>query len=191
MILPDVNTLAYAFHRDTAEHERFAAWLDAALTDAEPILLPDTVLTGFLRIVTNRRIFTDPSPAPVALAFAESLRNAPAIRPLPPTQAAWRQLARFIESDSYLVGNLIPDAWIASLAVTSGAQVATADAGFSRFDGLTWFNPALRIEQIVHFEQQRQIDQEIVDGYIRCPPTKEEEQAALNSIRDAISEEPW
>lgn len=143
MILPDVNTLVYAFHRDTAEHEPFAAWLNAVLTEGEPILLPDTVLTGFLRVATNRRIFTDPAPAPVALAFAESLRSSPAGRPLPPTLAAWRQLAQYIENDPYLVGNLIPDAWIAALAVTSGAQVATADAGFARFHGLTWFNPAL------------------------------------------------
>lgn len=142
MILPDVNTLVYAFHRDATEHRPFAEWLDSVIADAEPILLPDVVLTGFLRVVTNRRIFSDPAPMPVALAFVEALRTSPACRSLHPTDAAWRQLARFIENDSYLVGNLVPDAWIAALAVTSGARVATADAGFARFDGLTWFNPA-------------------------------------------------
>ena len=42
MILPDINTLVYAFHRDTSEHEPFADWLDSAIADAEPLLLPDT-----------------------------------------------------------------------------------------------------------------------------------------------------
>ena len=142
MILPDVNVLVYAFHRDTAPHEDYAEWLNSALAGSEPILLPDVVLTGFLRVVTNRRIFTDPAPAPTALAFVEALRASPVSRALNPTDAAWRQLARFVDNDPYLVGNLVPDTWIAALAVASGARVATADAGFARFEGLAWFNPA-------------------------------------------------
>lgn len=141
MILPDVNMLVYAFHGDATDHERHADWLDSVLAGPEPMLLPDVVLTGFLRVVTNRRIFTDPAPAPAALAFVEALRASPAGRGLSPTDAAWRQLARFISNDPYIVGNLVPDAWIAALAVTSGARVATADAGFARFEGLMWFNP--------------------------------------------------
>ena len=141
MILPDVNTLVYAFHRDTAEHQRYADWLNLALSGSEPILLPDVVLTGFLRVVTNRRIFTDPAPAPAALSFIEALRESPVGHALNPSDAAWRQLGQFIANDSYLTGNLVPDAWIAALAVTSGARVATADAGFARFKGLAWFNP--------------------------------------------------
>lgn len=141
MILPDVNTLVYAFHRDTPRHDDYAGWLNSVLAGSEPVLLPDVVLTGFLRVVTNRRIFTDPAPAPAALSFVEALRASPVGRALNPTDAAWRQLARFVNNDPYLVGNLVPDAWIAALAVASGAQVATADAGFARFEGLAWFNP--------------------------------------------------
>ena len=141
MILPDVNTLVYAFRRNTEHFEDYAGWLNATVAGTEPILLPDVVLTGFLRVVTNRRIFTDPAPAPAALAFVEALRASPVGRALSPTDAAWRQLARFISNDPYIVGNLVPDAWIAALAVTSGARVATADAGFARFEGLMWFNP--------------------------------------------------
>ena len=141
MILPDVNTLVYAFRRNTEHFEDYAGWLNATVAGTEPILLPDVVLTGFLRVVTNRRIFTDPAPAPAALAFVEALRASPVSHALNPTDAAWRQLARFISNDPYIVGNLVPDAWIAALAVTSGARVATADAGFARFEGLMWFNP--------------------------------------------------
>ncbi len=141
MILPDVNTLVYAFHRDATNHDRYAEWLNEALAGSEPVLLADVVLTGFLRVVTNRRIFTDPAPMAEALAFVEALRGSRAGMVLPSTDAAWRQLARFVGNDSYLVGNLVPDAWIASLAVTAGARVATADASFARFEGLAWFDP--------------------------------------------------
>ena len=141
MILPDVNTLVYSFHRDAGVNDSYAEWLNSALSGSEPVLLADVVLTGFLRVVTNRRIFTDPAPVIDALAFVEALRGSRASLALPPTDAAWRQLARFVENDSYLVGNLIPDAWIAALAVTAGARVATADAGFARFPGLAWFDP--------------------------------------------------
>ena len=141
MILPDVNTLVYAFHADTAHHADYAAWLNSALAGSEPILLPDVVLTGFLRVVTNRRIFTDPAPTPAALGFVEALRASPVGRALNPTDAAWRQLARCVRDDPYVVANLVPDAWIASLAIAAGARVATADAGFARFKGLVWFNP--------------------------------------------------
>ena len=41
MILPDVNTLVYAFHRDSSRHDRYAHWLHSALTGAEPVLLAD------------------------------------------------------------------------------------------------------------------------------------------------------
>lgn len=141
MILPDVNTLVYSYHRDAAGHDRYAQWLNSALADAEPLLLADVVLTGFLRVVTNRRIFTDPAPVTAALAFVGALRGSRASLALPPTDAAWRQFTRFVENDSQLVGNLIPDAWIAALAATAGARVATADAGFARFEGLAWFDP--------------------------------------------------
>lgn len=142
MILPDVNTLVYAFHRDAVGHDRYADWLRDVSAGTEPLALADVVLTGFLRIVTNRRIFTDPASMPAALSFVEVLRGCAVSRALAPTDAAWRQFARFVEEDSHLAGNLVPDAWIAALAVTSGARVATADAGFARFPGLYWFDPA-------------------------------------------------
>ena len=47
------------------------------------------------------------------------------------------------------------------------------------------------IEAVAHAEQQRRINQEIVDGYTRHPPTEAEAQAALASLRQAIEEEPW
>ena len=47
------------------------------------------------------------------------------------------------------------------------------------------------IEAIARLEQHRRIDQAIVDGYTRLPPTEAEGHAALVSLSDAILEEPW
>lgn len=55
MILPDVNVLVYAFHRDSPRHEAYAAWLAGALGSGEELALTDVVLTGFVRVVTNSR----------------------------------------------------------------------------------------------------------------------------------------
>ena len=142
MICPDVNVLVYAYRGDFDEHETFRTWLDTSLDGPEPLGLADTVLIGFLRVVTNRRIFENPAPTTAALSFVNAVRTAPTARRLQATEATWQQFEQFAARDSLVVGNLVPDAWIAALAISNGARVATADAGFARFEGLAWFNPA-------------------------------------------------
>lgn len=141
MIVPDVNVLVYAYRADLDQHDAHRPWLSQALDGPEPFGLPDVVLTGFVRVVTNRRIFANPSPIQPALAFVDRVRSAPAARSAAATDATWREFARFARFDSRIVGNLVPDAWLAALAVSVGARLATADAGFARFEGLRWFNP--------------------------------------------------
>jgi len=47
------------------------------------------------------------------------------------------------------------------------------------------------VEAILELDRRRLIDQAVVDGYRRVPPTAAERQAAISSLRDAILEEPW
>ena len=141
MILPDVNVLVYAYRADLDQHESYRPWLSKALGGPEPFGAADVVLTGFMRVVTNRRIFANPSPIQAALSFVEQVRSAPAARAVLATDATWREFARFAGSDSRIAGNLVPDAWLAALAVSIGARLATVDAGFARFEGLRWFDP--------------------------------------------------
>ncbi len=54
----------------------------------------------------------------------------------------WAAFAGFAAGDDAVRGNLVPDAWLAALAVAHGCRVATADRGFSRFPGLESFDPA-------------------------------------------------
>ncbi len=38
---------------------------------------------------------------------------------------------------------------------------------------------------------RQKVDQSIIEGYTRIPPTKADDAAALASLREAITEEPW
>ena len=140
MILPDVNVLVYAFRREAVDHERYASWLSAALAGSE-VALVESVLLGTIRIVTSPRIVSDPAPTPLALRFVDALRTAPRARQLAPTEATWECLRTIVTRDAHVRGPLVPDAWLAALAISHGCRLATADRGFARFEGLDWFIP--------------------------------------------------
>ena len=141
MIVPDVNILIYAYRGDLPQHPQSRAWLESVRTGPEPLGLSDQVLTSFLRLVTNRRIFAEPVSISDALSFTSALRLTPNCRVVEPNSATWDQFAAFSSTDPLIVGNLVPDAWLAALATSNGARLATADAGFARYRGLSWFNP--------------------------------------------------
>lgn len=141
MILPDVNVLVAAFHRDADGHEQYATWLTTTLSGGGGLALVDVVLTGMVRIVTHPRIFADPAPATEAVEFVTAIRRAPASVSLPSADATWSSFGELVAVDRHIRGNLVPDAWLASLAIANGCTLATADRGFARFEGLDWFDP--------------------------------------------------
>ena len=47
------------------------------------------------------------------------------------------------------------------------------------------------MEVIAQIEQRRDVDRSIIEGYKRTPPTLVEKAAVLESLREAIAEEPW
>ena len=57
------------------------------------------------------------------------------------TPATWAALARLVSEDRGLRANLVPDTYLAALAITHGCRLATADRGFARFGGLDFFDP--------------------------------------------------
>jgi uncharacterized protein len=141
VIVPDVNVLVRAFKRESHHHDAYADWLHGVLVGAEDVGLVEPVLTGLVRLATHPRVFANPAPTGVALAFVEALRQAPASRHLPATDASWDRLGALAAVDVGVRGNLVPDAHLAAVALTHGGRVATADRGFARFEGLRWFDP--------------------------------------------------
>lgn len=144
MIVVDVNVLVAAAHRDATGHQDTAAWLTRVLQGPEPVGLADLALTGAVRVLTSARIFSDPAPPVSAVDFVEAVRSAPAALPLPATTATWQRFAALVAGDHAVRGNLVPDAWLAALALSHGGRMATFDRGFARFPGLAVEIPAAR-----------------------------------------------
>lgn len=142
MILADVNVLVYAFDQSATHHAACADWLAATLGGSEQFALVDTVLAGFVRIVTHPKIFEYPASTVDAMEFIDTVIDSPASTWLPSTRAVWRRFGAITASDSAVRGVLVPDAYLAAVALTHGARLATADRGFARFEGLKWFDPA-------------------------------------------------
>ncbi len=140
MRLVDVNVLVYAFRADAPGHAAHRAWLQALVDGDEAYAVSDHVLAGFLRVVTHPRVFHPPTPLGPALAFAEAFRDRPAAVAVAPGQRHWDLFTRLCR-DAEARGNLVPDAWLAALAIESGCEFITTDRDFARFPGLRWRHP--------------------------------------------------
>ena len=140
MLLADVNVLVYAQRQDLPAHAAAKSWLESALNGSDPFGLFDPTLASFLRIVTNKRIFKIPTPQPMAFAFVEALRAAPASRPLVAGANHWEIFARLCR-DTNAVSDDIPDAFLAALAIESNCEFISTDGGFARYPGLNWRRP--------------------------------------------------
>lgn len=143
MILTDVNILVYAFNRSVPEHEPTQTWLVEALRGREEIALVDAVLAGFLRIVTNSKIMTHAAPTTEAFGFLDPILTARNTRWLSSDQSTWALLRSWAKADPAIRANRISDAYLAAIAVTNGARLATADRGFARYPRLRWFDPRI------------------------------------------------
>ena len=140
MILMDVNVLVYAHRRDAVEHARYRKWLESTLNAERAYGLSDLVLSGFLRIVTHPRIFREPTPPGVALAFASEVRDRPNCVSLTPGPRHWEIFTGLVRG-SGAKGNLVPDAYLAALAIESGSEFITTDRDYARFKSLRWRHP--------------------------------------------------
>lgn len=140
MILVDVNILVYAHRTGAKDHERYREWVLAMATGPEAFGLSDQVLGAFVRIVTNPKIYPDPTPLADALTFADRLRSRPNCVRVQPGPRHWELFADLCRR-SGARGNLVSDAWFAALAIESGSEWITEDRDYSRFPGLRWRRP--------------------------------------------------
>lgn len=140
MILPDVNVLVLAHRSEQRDHAAVRDWWVEEVNSERPFALADAVVAGFLRIVTNPRIFDVPTERETAVAFVDGLVAQPTCVPVAAGPDHWRIFRRVVdEADAR--GNLVPDAHLAALAIEQGATVATRDRGFARFPGVRWLDP--------------------------------------------------
>jgi toxin-antitoxin system PIN domain toxin len=131
---PDVNVLVAAFRPDHPHHLSARAWLDDAVVQAAngraSLMLLGTVVTGFLRITTNPKIFRETDPLQDVSDFIDSLLSCPGVQ-FQPQGANWPNLRQVCLAQQ-TTGNLITDAWIAATVMQSGETLCTFDRDFSR-----------------------------------------------------------
>lgn len=143
MKLCDVNVLIYAHRPDsTPEHSLYANWFVEMANGVEAFGISEAVLSGFVRIVTNPRVFQDPTPLEVALRFCQNLRDQPQGCILKPSERNW-QIFRQLCVDLPARGKLVADAWHAALAIEYDCDWISTDSDFARFKGLRWQHPLI------------------------------------------------
>lgn len=140
MVLPDVNVLVYAFRPETENHARHRAFVQALVEGDEAFGLSSLVLSGFVRVVTHPRIFATPDPIEDALAFTQTLRASDGAVSVEPGPRHWEIFVRLCR-DANARGNLVPDAYLAALAIESGCEWITTDRDYARFPGLRCRHP--------------------------------------------------
>jgi uncharacterized protein len=140
VILIDVNVLVYAKRLDAVDHEKFEAWLDQTYRIEAIIGYSDLVLSSVVRVLTHPQIFREPTPLDEALEYVGNIREHPASTTVVAGARHWDLFTRLCRSAG-AKGNLITDAYLAALAMETGAEWITADRDYARFTGLRWRHP--------------------------------------------------
>lgn len=140
MILMDVNVLVYAFRKDMPEHDRYRTWLLDVLDGPAAFGVNNLILSGFLRIVTHPKVFKVPSGWQDAAAFVNAVRGQPNCRHVAFGERHWAIFTGLCRT-TRASGNLIPDAFLAALAMESGCEWITTDRDYAKFPGLKWRHP--------------------------------------------------
>jgi len=140
LILVDANILLYAEDSLQSRHQQARAWWDSQLSGTGVVCLCWTVLSAFIRIGTNPRVFEHPLSLEQALARVQSWLYQPCTRVVLPTERHWTVFKQVL-TDGQAVANLVTDAHMAALAIEHGCELASTDSDFARFPKLKWRNP--------------------------------------------------
>jgi uncharacterized protein len=138
MFILDVNVLIYAFSTSSPDHLLYRSWLNTALSNSE-VRAPSVVISGFLRIVSNPKLFSNANTA-MALAFIDGLETQVNFAVFHDSAQQWRIFKNLCQT-MQPTGNDFSDLFIAAFALEYNATLVSADQGFARFTNLKWFKP--------------------------------------------------
>lgn len=141
MIALDTNFLVYAHRSDNPFHLIARTAIDRLVQGLLPWGVPVVCVHEFLAVVTNPKIFKQPTPRATAFAQLDALLAQPGARFLMPTDrhlAVLRQLAESAQT----VGAQFHDARIAAICLEHGITTLwTADRDFFAYPQLLCQSP--------------------------------------------------
>jgi toxin-antitoxin system PIN domain toxin len=133
MILIDANILLYAEDSLNPLNPKAVKWMDHQLSGDTPVCFCWLTINAYLRISTNRRIFSKP------LSISQAAER-PCVKIIHPTDGHWKLFKEIIVG-CQASANLVPDAHLAALAMGHGCVLCSTDMDFARFPKLKWQNP--------------------------------------------------
>ena len=138
-MMPDVNVLVYAHREDESVHAPYRRWLERLANASEPFALSPLVAVGFVRIVTNPRIYRDATPLATALAAVDAIVALPHCRVAAISADHVQRVSELCRATG-ATGKLVADAQHAAVAMAEGCTWVTRDADYARFEGhgLRW-----------------------------------------------------
>jgi uncharacterized protein len=140
MKLVDTNLLVYAYVSSLDQHAAARRWFEQTISQDEAVGLAWVSVLGFLRVVTNPRIFRVPLRIDRAVAVVDEWLEQQAVEIVLPTPRHWSTL-RGLLTAGQAGGPLTTDAHVAALSIEHGAVVYTTDRDFTRFPGVRAVNP--------------------------------------------------
>ena len=140
MLLIDAGVLLCGHRQDAPEHPRFRQWLEELANGEAAFGLSELVLERFVWLSTHPKIWVRPTPPALALDFAADLRARPNCVAVAPGTRHWPIFDRLCRGAG-VSGRLVPEAYLAALAIESGSEWITTDRGYGRFPGLRWRPP--------------------------------------------------
>jgi uncharacterized protein len=135
-VTPDLNVLLAASRTDHPQHAPALRWLKQAIEACETggsIEVLPMIAAGFLRLATNPKVFSSPTPIRAAIEFVDSLLAVPGAE-MPELGREWPTLREFATAHD-LSANDLTDAWIAAAVRTIGSHLVTFDRGFTHLLG--------------------------------------------------------
>lgn len=136
MIAVDANVLVYAHRPDSIHHSEAATAVRSLAEGSSTWALPWPCLHEFYGVVTNPRLFAQPTPSVIALDQIGAWAESPSVRLLSESATHLRTLGQLLGA-AKLAGPAVHDAKIAAICLDHGVRaLLTMDRDFSRFPAL-------------------------------------------------------
>lgn len=142
MKIADVQILFYAIDASADLHAPAARWLEDAINDSEPLGLTWPTIHQFLRLGTNP-VFSGCMTDHEATGWIEEWIDA-GVEVVGDAEVDWGLFIELVQASRRSLRNAIDDAYLAAVAISRGATLASFDRDFEPFvtHGLRWERPA-------------------------------------------------